>query len=264
MAERIGILGGGAMGEALLAGLTGAGTPPGDILLAEPRPRRATELVDAYGIRHLPGKEVAAGADALFVVVKPHDVPGTLLDLAPSLRPGTLVISLAAGVTTATLHECLPPTTPVIRVMPNTPVLVGQGMLVMSPGPGCTAEHLARAESLLSAAGRVLTVPEHQQDAVTAVSGSGPAYVFYVAEAMVEAGVHLGLPRPLASELVFQTLLGSSQMLSRPGAHPTLLREQVTSPAGTTAAALRELDTHAVRAAFLVAIEAARDRSAQH
>jgi len=262
MAERIGVLGGGAMGEALLSGLVGSGTAPDGILLAEPRAERAAELVGRYGIRHLPGTQVAAGADVLFVVVKPHDVPAALRGIAPGLRPTTPVVCLAAGVSTAVLHDCLPPAVPVIRVMPNTPVFVGQGMLVMSPGPGCTDEHLDRTRRLLSATGQVLQVPEHQQDAVTAVSGSGPAYVFYVAEAMIEAGVHLGLPRPVASELVSQTLLGSSQMLREPGAHPGLLREQVTSPAGTTAAALRELDSHGVRAAFLRALEAARDRSA--
>ena len=145
--------------------------------------------------------------------------------------------------------------------MPNTPALVDEGMAAISPGSHCDADHLAIAERLLAATGKVIRVPEKQQDAVTAISGSGPAYIFYVVEAMIEAGVLLGLPRATATELAVQTLFGAATMLRETGQHPTVLREQVTSPAGTTVAALRELDDHKVRAAFITAMEAARDRS---
>jgi pyrroline-5-carboxylate reductase len=147
--------------------------------------------------------------------------------------------------------------------MPNTPALVDEGMSAMSPGAHCTEAQMQVAGELLGAVGKVLTVPEKYQDAVTAISGSGPAYIFYVVEAMIEAGVVLGLPRATAHELVVQTLVGAATMLRETGEHPTVLRENVTSPAGTTAAALRELDDHKVRAAFVTAMEAARDRSQQ-
>jgi pyrroline-5-carboxylate reductase len=145
--------------------------------------------------------------------------------------------------------------------MPNTPALVDEGMSAISRGAHCDEAHLREAEILLSAVGRVLRVPEKQQDAVTAISGSGPAYIFFVVESMIEAGVHLGLPRSTSSELVLQTVVGSAKLLRETGEHPTVLRERVTSPGGTTAAAVRELEDHKVRAAFLSAMEAARDRS---
>lgn len=173
------------------------------------------------------------------------------------------MISLAAGVQTAFLEDHLPTGTAVVRVMPNTPALVDEGMSAISPGSSCDRNHLAEAEALLAAVGRVKQVPERQQDAVTAISGSGPAYVFFVVESMIEAGVHLGLPRATATELAVQTTLGAAKMLRETGEHPAVLREQVTSPAGTTAAALRELERHGVRSAFLSALEAARDRSEQ-
>jgi pyrroline-5-carboxylate reductase len=145
--------------------------------------------------------------------------------------------------------------------MPNTPALVDEGVAAISPGAHCDEEHLEAAEQLLRSVGEVVRVAEKHQDAVTAISGSGPAYVFYVVEAMIEAGVLLGLPRATAHELVIQTLVGSAKMLRETGEHPTVLRENVSSPAGTTVAALRVLDDHKVRAAFLSAMEAARDRS---
>jgi pyrroline-5-carboxylate reductase len=145
--------------------------------------------------------------------------------------------------------------------MPNTPALVDQGMAAVSAGSHCDETQLLEVEGMLRAVGKVIRVPEKQQDAVTAISGTGPAYVFYVVEAMIESGVHLGLPRATASELVIQTVFGAATMLRDTGEHPTVLRENVTSPAGTTAAAVRKLEEHSVRAAFLVAMEAARDRS---
>jgi pyrroline-5-carboxylate reductase len=207
--------------------------------------------------------EPAAVAEAatIALVVKPQDLPGVLAELAPHLRTGQLLVSLAAGITTAAIEALVPDGVAVARVMPNTPALVGEGMAAVSPGARCGEEQLAEAERLLAAVGRVVRVPEKQQDAVTAISGSGPAYVFLVVEAMIEAGVHLGLPRPTAAELAVQTVLGAATLLRETGEHPALLREQVTSPGGTTAAALRTLEEHGLRAAFQAALEAARDRS---
>ena len=150
-----------------------------------------------------------------------------------------------------------------VRVMPNTPALVDQGMAAVSPGRHCDEAHLAEAADLLRSCGKVVEIAEKHQDAVTAISGSGPAYIFYVVEAMIEAGVVLGLPRATSTELVVQTLYGAATMIKETKQHPTVLREQVTSPGGTTAAALRQLDDHKVRAAFITAMEAAAERSHQ-
>lgn len=255
------IIGAGVMGETLLSGLIRAGADPATLLVGEKREVRARELEEKYAVTVVSNVESAEKGETLALVVKPQDM-GTVLDeIAPHLRPGQLVVSLAAGITTAFIEARIPDGIAVVRVMPNTPALVDEGMFAISPGSHCDDEHLAVAEELLGATGHVLRIPEHQQDAVTAISGSGPAYIFYVVESMVEAGVHLGLPRATATELVIQTLFGSAKMLRDTGTHPTVLREQVTSPAGTTAAAIRELEVHKVRAAFLSAMEAARDRS---
>ena len=173
------------------------------------------------------------------------------------------MVSLAAGITTGFLEERLPAGTAVVRVMPNTPALVDEGMAAVSPGQHCDEVHLSEAEELLRSCGKVLRIAEKHLDAVTAISGSGPAYIFYVVEAMIEAGVLLGMPRTTSTELVVQTLYGAATMLKETGQHPTVLREQVSSPGGTTMAALRQLDDHKVRAAFVTAMEAAAERSKQ-
>jgi pyrroline-5-carboxylate reductase len=261
MVSQTAIIGAGVMGETLLAGLVRAGRRVDELLVGEKRPARAAELEERYGVRVVSNLEAAEKADTLALVVKPQDMADVLAEIAPVLRPGQLVVSLAAGITTAFVESHVPDGVAVVRVMPNTPALVDEGMAAISPGSHCDESHLAEAEALLASTGRVVRVPEKQQDAVTAISGSGPAYVFYVVESMIEAGVHLGLPRATSTELVVQTLVGSAKMLRETGTHPTVLREQVTSPGGTTAAALRELEDHKVRAAFLSAMEAARNRS---
>lgn len=255
------IVGAGVMGETLLAGLIRGGADPASLLIGEKRLERARELEEKHGVTVVSNVEAAQEGQTLALVVKPQDMATVLEELAPHLRPGQLVVSLAAGITTAFIEARIPDGIAVVRVMPNTPALVDEGMAAISAGSHCDDEHLAVAEELLSATGKVVRVPESQQDAITAISGSGPAYIFYVVESMVEAGVHLGLPRATATELVIQTLFGSAKMLRETGTHPTVLREQVTSPAGTTAAAIRELEVHKVRAAFLSAMEAARNRS---
>ncbi|MBM6405582.1 pyrroline-5-carboxylate reductase [Phycicoccus sp. CSK15P-2] len=257
----VAIFGAGVMGETLLSGLLRAGRPVDALVITERRPERAAELTERYGVRVLDNAEAAAAADTLVLVVKPQDM-GTLLDeIAPHVDPGNLVVSLAAGITTGFLEARLPEGRSVVRVMPNTPALVDQGMAAVSGGAHCPPEHLAEAQELLAATGKVVEVPERMLDAVTAISGSGPAYIFYVVEAMIEAGVVLGMPRQTATDLVVQTLYGAATMIRETGQHPTVLREQVTSPGGTTAAALRELDDHKVRAAFISAMEAAATRS---
>jgi pyrroline-5-carboxylate reductase len=255
------ILGAGVMGETLLSGLVRAGRRVDDLLVGEKRPARAQELEDRYGVAVVSNVEAAQKAETLAVVVKPQDMAELLTEIAPHLRKGQLLVSLAAGITTVFIESHVPEGVAVVRVMPNTPALVDEGMAAISPGSHCDDVHLQVAESLMASVGRVIRVPEKQQDAVTAISGSGPAYIFYVVESMIEAGVHLGLPRATANELVVQTLIGSGKMLRETGTHPTVLREQVTSPGGTTAAALRSLEDHKVRAAFLSAMQAACDRS---
>ena len=255
------ILGAGVMGETLLSGLIRSGRGVETLLVGEKRPERARELQERYGVRVVDNLEAAKQVGTVVVVVKPQDMADLLTEIAPVLRPGQLVVSLAAGITTAFIEARVPEGVAVVRVMPNTPALVDEGMSAIAPGVACDDEHLAEAEALMGSCGKVLRVPEKQMDAVTAISGSGPAYVFFVIESMIEAGVHLGLPRSTATALAVQTLVGSAVMLRETGTHPTVLREQVTSPAGTTAAALRELESHKVRAAFLAAMEAARDRS---
>lgn len=261
--DTVAILGAGVMGEALLSGWLRGGRDAGSVLISDRSPARLEQLEHAYAVRALPAPDAAAQAATLVLAVKPQDMAGLLAEIGPRLGERTLVISLAAGITTAFLETHLPQGTSVARVMPNTPALVDEGMSAVSPGAHCDEQQLAVATELLQACGKVVTLPEKHLDAVTAISGSGPAYIFYVVEAMIEAGVLLGIPRGTSTELVVQTLYGAATMLRETGEHPTVLRERVSSPGGTTMAALRELDDHKVRAAFLTAIEAAARRSAQ-
>ncbi|MEO5651818.1 MAG: pyrroline-5-carboxylate reductase [Marmoricola sp.] len=256
----VAIIGAGVMGEALLSGLLRGGHDPADLMVGEKRPERAVELREKYAVSVV-GNVEAAVADTVALVVKPQDMGELLVEIAPHLRAGQVLISLAAGITTDYIERHIPDGIAVVRVMPNTPALVDEGMAAISGGTHCDEEHLALAESMLEVTGRVIRVPEKQLDAVTAISGSGPAYLFFVVESMIEAGVHLGLPRSTCTELVVQTMVGSAKLLRETGEHPTVLRERVTSPGGTTAAAIRQLEDHKVRAAFITAMEAARDRS---
>jgi pyrroline-5-carboxylate reductase len=258
----VAVLGAGKIGEALLSGLLQSGRAADDLLFTERYPARSVELTKRYGVRGVEVDEAAELADVLVVAVKPQDIEPLLDDLAPVLRAGTLVVSLCAGLPTALYERRLPAGTPVVRVMPNTPMVVGEAMSAISAGRHAGAGHMATVEELLTAVGKVVRVPEAQQDAVTALSGSGPAYFFFLVEAMIDAGILLGLPRAVAAQLIVQSAVGSAKMLEG-GEHPVTLREAVTSPAGTTIMAIRELERHGVRAALLAAIEAARDRSAE-
>jgi len=257
----IAILGAGKMGEALASGLLRAGVvAPAEILAAARRPERAEQLRASYGIEVLSAAKAADLATTLVIAVKPQDMGALLAEISPVVSADKLVISVAAGITTEFIGRRLAADVPVVRVMSNTPVLVDEAMSVISAGPHATEVHLRRAEELLRPVGKVLRIPESQQDAATALSGSGPAYVYFLVEAMVDAGILLGMPRANALEMVKQAVYGAATMLRDSGEHPVLLREAVTSPGGTTINAIRELERHGVRAAILAAIEAARDR----
>jgi pyrroline-5-carboxylate reductase len=254
------VLGAGKLGEALLSGMLRAGTPPTEMVLTARRAERAGLLTERYGVRAVSNREAVQQADVLLVTVKPQDIDA-LVDELTGLGPDTLVVSFAAGIPTSYYAKRLADGVPVVRVMTNTPVLVDEAMSAISAGAHADERHLAMVGDLLSRVGKVVRVPESQQDAVTALSGSGPAYFYYLVEAMTDAGILLGLPRTLAHDLIVQAALGAAVMLRDSGEHPVTLREAVTSPAGTTINAIRELENHRVRAALIAAIEAARDRS---
>jgi pyrroline-5-carboxylate reductase len=260
--QRIAVLGAGKMGEALVSGLLRAGRPPQEVLVTARRPERAAELTRRHGVPAVTTAQAAERADTLILGVKPQDMGVLLAELAPHLPADRLVISGAAGITTAFVYERLGVEgLAVVRVMTNTPVLVDEAMSAISGGAHAAEEHLRRTEEIFRPVGKTIRVPESQQDAVTALSGSGPAYFYYLVEAMIDAGILLGIPRATAHELIVQSAVGAAVMLRDSGEHPVKLREAVTSPAGTTIAAIRELENHAVRAALLSALEAARDRS---
>jgi pyrroline-5-carboxylate reductase len=263
MSDTLAILGGGKIGEALLSGLLRGERTAADIVISEKHPDRARYLADTYGVKTLDIAEAAVAAHTLVLAVKPQDINALLAELAPVVGTDHLIVSVAAGITTAKINAALPDGVPVVRCMPNTPALVDEAMTAVSAGVHADEPHLAAAEALLASVGRVVRVPESQLDAVTALSGSGPAYFFYLVEAMIDAGILLGLPRALAAELIVQTAVGSAKMLRDSGEHPVQLREAVTSPGGTTIMAIRELEKHGVRAALLAAIEAAALRGAE-
>jgi pyrroline-5-carboxylate reductase len=256
---RLVILGGGRMGEALLAGLLEAGWAKADqIAVAEHIESRRNDLATMFpGVIVVPAAVPAEGA---VIAVKPTDVAEACRELAVLAVPR--VLSIAAGVTLAQLEADVGGAA-VVRAMPNTPAVVGAAASAVAAGTSATDADLHWAEGILGSVGTVVRVPESLLDAVTGLSGSGPAYVFLVAEAMIEAGVLVGLPRDVSQALALQTLLGAARLLSESGDSPAELRAAVTSPGGTTAAGLRQLEEAGVRAAFLRAVEAATERSRQ-
>lgn len=263
---RIAVIGGGRIGEALISGLLQANHAVRDLVVAESHPKRADELAAEYSVRVTDTADAVEGADVIVIAVKPADVESALTEVSKVDLDGEreqMLVSLVAGVPTGYYETRLPAGFPVVRVMPNTPMLVGEGVSVLAPGRHVKPDHLETVRGLLGSVGKVVTVRESQIDAVTAVSGSGPAYFFLVAEAMIDAGVGLGLTRATASELVVQTMVGSAAMLDRSGESATELRAAVTSPGGTTAAAVRELESNGLRRAFFDALEAAKVRSAE-
>jgi pyrroline-5-carboxylate reductase len=257
----IAILGGGRMGEAIVAGLLQAGRTPGDVVVAERHGERAAALAVQYGVEIRDNVAAVQGAQIVMLAVKPQDMAVLLEEIGSFVAPTTLVVTVAAGLPIAFFEKVLPDGTPVVRVMPNTPLLVGEGMSALAGGTYATAAHLAAVEGMLQPVGHTVRVTEDQLDAVTAVSGSGPAYFFLVVEVMVEAAQELGLTRDMAIELVVQTAVGAGAMLRGTTQTPAELREAVTSKGGTTAAALRVLEGAGVRTSFMQAMTAAAQRS---
>ncbi len=263
MAAKIAIIGGGRLGESLLRGFLSSGWRTAtDLVVTARRDERRAELGERYGVSSsLPNADAAAAAQLVIVAVKPQDIDGVLVEIAPAFTGGHTLLSVAAGVTTASIESLLPDGARVVRSMPNAPALVHEGIAAISGGRSATEADLALAEDALGHLGAVVRVAESDLDAVTALSGSGPAYFALLAEAMIEAGLLLGLSREISTRLVVQTMLGSALLLRDEGIHPVELREAVTSPGGTTTRAIRELERSGVRAAFLNAINAATERS---
>lgn len=278
---RIAIIGGGSIGEALLSGLLRAGKPAKDLAVAEKNPERAKYLADKYSVLQTSVADAAENATYIVIAVKPTDVEAALVAIAEGAARAEnnsaeqVFVSVAAGVSTAYYEAKLPAGAPVVRVMPNTPALVGAGVSALAPGRFATEDQVREVASIFKSVGGVLEVPESQIDAVTAVSGSGPAYFFLMVEALVDAGVAEGLPRAVATDLVVQTMDGSAAMLLQHldaqketddaaiDTSAARLRAQVTSPGGTTAAGLRELERGGLRAAVAEAVSAAKTRSEQ-
>jgi pyrroline-5-carboxylate reductase len=261
--RRIAVLGAGRIGEALIAGLLSSGwREPGELSASSRRDERVAELAERYGVRATSSNvEAAAGASLVVVSVKPQDIEALLGEIGPAITPEQTVLTIAAATPTATVERYLASGVPVVRAMPNTPSTVHEGIAGLCGGAHADEEHVTLAAEALTHLGRVVRVPEEAMDAVTAVSGSGPAYFALLAEAMIEAGLLLGLSREISTQLVVQTMLGTAKQLRDEKLHPVELREMVTSPGGTTIAAIRELESAGVRAAFLNAIQAAMTRA---
>lgn len=283
---RIAIVGGGSIGEALLSGLLRAGRQVKDLVVAERMPDRAKYLSETYSVLVTSVKDAVENATFVVVAVKPADVEAVVGDLADAAAAADndsaeqVFVTVAAGISITYFESKLPAGTPVIRAMPNAAALVGAGVTALAKGRFVTPQQLEEASALFDAVGGVLTVPEQQMDAVTAVSGSGPAYFFLLVEALVDAGVAVGLSRQVATDLTAQTMAGSAAMLLermnqerrtadgeplglRVDSSPAELRASVTSPGGTTAAALRELERGGFRVAVDAAVQAAKTRSEQ-
>jgi pyrroline-5-carboxylate reductase len=263
MSQRIAILGAGVMGETLLSAIVSAGHPVGDLVISEKREERAAELRETYGVTVTGNADAVADADVILLVVKPQDVAGLLEEIAEHVRPGATVVSLAAGIRIAAMTAALPGGVAVVRAMPNTPALVGEGMFGVSPAADVSAQQLADVVGLLESGGKVVVVDESLQDAVTAVSGSGPAYVFYLAEAMIAGGVAEGLDPGTARVLAAQTLVGAAKLLAESDESAEELRRRVTSPNGTTHAAITTFDERGVKDGLVAGVAACAARSAE-
>ena len=263
MSRRICVLGAGKAGEALVAGLLSSGwAKPADIVATARHQERIDELSKRYGIEGtLDNVAAVRGAQVVVIAVKPQDIEVLLGDVGVALETSQTVLSIAAAIPTELIERHVGDGVPVVRAMPNAPVTVHEGMAGVTGGAHATEEHLALAEEVLGSVGRSVRVDEAYMDAVTAVSGSGPAYFALLAESMIEAGILLGLSREISTDLVVQTMLGTAKLLRDEKMHPVELREMVTSPGGTTISAIRELEQAGVRAAFLNAIQAAMKRS---
>jgi pyrroline-5-carboxylate reductase len=263
MSRRIAILGCGKIGESLVAGLVSSNwRQPSEIVGTVRREEHARELAERHGIEATTSnRDAVQDAAVVVIAVKPQDIEELLVEIRGSIEPSQTVVSVAAAIPTALVEEHLGDEIPVVRAMPNTPAAVHEGIAGLAGGRNATEANLETAEEVLAHLGRTVRVAEPYMDAVTAVSGSGPAYFALLAESMIEAGILLGLSREISTDLVVQTMLGTAKLLRDEKMHPVELREMVTSPGGTTIAAIRELEQAGVRAAFLNAIQAAMQRS---
>lgn len=258
----VGFIGGGNMGEALIKGLINAAVPAANIRVAEPNATRRRQLTERYGITATDDNaQVVCGSDLIVLAIKPQIVPVVLPGVAANFDEGKLLVSIAAGVTTRVLEEYFEGSPRVVRVMPNTPALVGAGAAALCPGRFASKEDLAVAVGLFEGVGTVHVVNEAQLDAVTGLSGSGPAYVYTVIEAMAAGGVLEGLPMDMALALATQTVLGAARLVQGSGEHPAVLRDRVCSPGGTTIAGVKVLEEKGLRAALIKAVAKAADRS---
>ena len=259
--SKVAVVGAGIMGEALIAALISSGVNPELITISEKRADRSAELIAKYSIKQAPLATNVAAADALLLVVKPQDMASVLEEIKGSINPTAVVITFVAGKTISFISNGLGTSNPVVRVMPNTPTMVGAGMAAASMGPGVTEMQKEFVLGFLEATGKVIEVAEDLQDAVTATSGSGPAYFFAFVEAMVAGAKELGLSEADATTLTVQTIVGAAKLLDESGKSATTLRENVTSPNGTTAAALASFASSDLNSMVAKAMKAASDRS---
>lgn len=251
------------MAGAMLAGLTGSGAvPPSNLYVTDISEERLEYLKSTLGINTSGNnRELAGLVDIVVLAVKPGVILPVLREVAPVLSPGKMVMSIAGGVTTGMLETALNGSVAVVRVMPNTPALVGEGVSAVCPGSAAGRQDMEKAMAICGSFGKVVEVPESMMDAVTGLSGSGPAYMFVMLEALADAGVRMGLPRDVATLLGAQTMLGAARMVLESGKHPGQLKDMVTTPGGTTIEALYSMERDGVRAALIGAVEAAAKRS---
>ncbi|MEJ6573864.1 MAG: pyrroline-5-carboxylate reductase [Actinomycetes bacterium] len=258
---QVGLIGVGVMGEALISGLISSRFPKAQIVFTEKRPERAREISTKYGAREVELAELAQSSDVILLVVKPQDLAQLLLSISPNLKKSAALVSFAAGKSSDFISKIVGPNISIIRVMPNTPILIGLGMAAISLGKGVNPEQAQFISDFLATCGKVISIEEDLQDAVTALSGSGPAYFFAFIEEMIKSGISLGLTSDQATMLAIQTMVGSAAMLEQSGKSAATLRENVTSPNGTTAAALKVFDESNLGEIVSKAMTAARNRS---
>ncbi len=261
---RVAVIGGGVMGGTILAALLTSGWKPSAVVVSDKDEARGAALREAHGIEIEPSIASAVkGAGVVVIAVKPQDAAAVLTAVSPTLEPGTLVVSVAAALSTEFFEARLPEGTPVVRTMPNTPAVVSRGATAIATGRHATAQHVALVRALLRSTGVVVTVDESDIDAVTAVSGSGPAYFYAVVEALIEAGVAQGLDRVVATQLATQTFIGAAHLLTETGETPQALRAKVSSRGGTTVAALAAMEKAGLEKVLRAGVEAAAARAAE-
>ncbi|TEB05802.1 Pyrroline-5-carboxylate reductase [Pelotomaculum schinkii] len=262
--QKIGFLGGGAMAEALIAGLLRSGlVEPASVYASDISAARQEYLEQKFGIKTADNSSVVSAADIVVLAVKPQAISGLLEEIAPAARPELTVVSVVAGISTDFIEGFFKTPVPVVRVMPNTPCLVGEGASALSPGKFCSQPNMDKALAILKASGQAVVVDESMMDCVTGLSGSAPAYMYLIMEGFIDGAVRLGLSRDVARVLTAQTMLGSAKMVLETGEHPAKLKDMVTTPGGTTIAGLYALEEGALRSVLMKAVAEAALRSSQ-